>query len=557
MDNNKKQVKITMSDKTSAVGLADALQHGGEIEGKAKIILTDERTGKRKIVEHKNLVTNAVKRIFQYNWLMNADASAILPMKKLFGGVLCFQNTFQDPTADTVYCPNEGENPMIACAGDLAHATTNPYRGNPNALASSIASDLSSMTQVWEWQTLQGVGTIGSVALTSAVCGNMGLKPIDDEFCPINTAANISSDAYMFTDENQTSTQVNKWTVDTARKRPMWIDTNNPRFGYTVAVIQTQGVSTILYQKLVAIKMEQTFLKTAMFSQINEYKEVERTVLLENISNTDPAASLDDLTWYTIVDDDTHVYVVRAYEYNFPDPSLGHESHIVGWKISKSDWGVQSFDYNVQPVIDEKFSSGGINTWGDDGRGNNNIADCWFKQNGLPFDNGQLLGNWHYGGGLMWFKITDTPTVNDFEQVQVLSRFFLNGWYTRTADMRRGANTYWSPTSVRLGNRLYMICDEAGAYLINDTRMYHCGLPARPNGHYTTTVSADPDGVIISTPDIYPSMMFSSFSKSGRLKTRSGYCYSNMYLATINNLENSVEKTNTMSMRIEYTLTVI
>lgn len=552
-----KNVKITASDKTSAVGLADALQHGGEIEGKAKIILTDEHTGKREIIEHKNLVTNSVKRIFGYNWMMNADVSALIPMEKLFGGILCFQNTFADPTADTVYCPNEDENPMIACAGDQAHATLNPYRGNPNALASSISSDLSSMTKVWEWQTLQGNGTISSLALTSAVCGNMGLKPIDDEFCPINTASNISSDAYMFADENQSSTQVNAWTPETARKRPLWIDRNNPRYGYTVALVQkrsTWGGVESIQQDIVAIKMEQAFLKTSMFSGINEYKEISRTVVYSSPDFLDRRNS-SDLSGDVICEYGDYVYFVRVFT---DEDNLGYptDSIISVMKISKVDWSRTSARYNVTEALKEFTGTQHPRIWtmGIQDAYFDNITDCWIMQNALPTENGKILVNASFGSTSrscgLWIPFDHNPSASEMQIVDNIS------YYSRTADIRRGNNNSWSPSAIKLGNGIYVMVDATRAYFINGSKAYPCGIPARPNGHYTSTVSPDPDGIVLSTPETFPSMMFSSFSKSGRLKTRSGFCHSNVYLATINNLENSVEKQNTMSMRIEYSLTV-
>ena len=109
---------IKQTDKMSPSGLADALRAGAMIEGKARITLKDEKTGKTEMIEHKNLVTNAVNRIYGKNFMSNADISTLLPLEKRLSGILCFKDAFETPSASDVFCPNEDENSMTACAGD-------------------------------------------------------------------------------------------------------------------------------------------------------------------------------------------------------------------------------------------------------------------------------------------------------------------------------------------------------------------------------------------------------------------------------------------------------
>ena len=553
MDNNKKQVRISTSDKTSAVGLADALMHDGVVEGKAKIILTNEKNGKREIIEHKNLVTNAVRRIYQNNWIGSADVSALMPMEKLFGGILCFRNPFVEATADTIYCPSEGENPMVACAGDEAHSTLNPYRGNPSPLASSIASDLSSMTKVWEWQSLQGVGTIQSLCLTSAVCGNMGLKPIDGETrCPINTACNVATDAYMFTDENQSSTQVNTWTLNEARRRPLWVSKTDGRFGYAVFV-GNSGAS--LNTTFSIVKVENAFLKTAMFSGIAEYRIAEQHDFSENLDSK-----------YIIVDDDDYIYFVKCNGSTgtTSDPSTITLSVI---KVSKTNWTVSSATYDITSAIQQYYNNllGGQNVGVDRNAqfefyaaNTGEFTDKWRVINGVPFENGCILLNFFVFNDtatdvtrMCWIPITHNPSYAELKDVNV------NQFFYRRTSIRRTERTFWSPNSVKLGNGLYLLTDATGGFLINDSRNYRCGAPTRPNGLYTSTVTDDPEGIIYAPEETYPAMMFSTFSTRGVARTRNGFCHSNFYLATINSLEEPVEKSNVMSMRIEYTISVV
>lgn len=555
---------IKQSDKMSPSGLADALRAGAMIEGKAKIILKDEQTGKTEMIEHKNLVTNAVNRIYGKNFMSNADISTLLPLEKMLSGILCFKDAFTNPSANDIYCPNEDEISMTACAGDEAHSTLNPYRGNPNAIASS--SSFNSFTKVWEWQTLQGNGKIGSLALTSGVCGNMGLKPIEGEtLSPIDTVSNLSSNAFMFADENTQNTG-NSWTVKAASRRPLWIDVTNPRYGYSVAVEYNSSLETC---NLYILKVEHVFLCTSLQTEAGEYQEVERHTILENVPTS------NDLRQYIICDDDDYVYLVRV----FSMVQSGDESEIRGvatfvkqYKISKSTFEMTSATYKIQENLCRFFANLYSKTYTDI-IANLNIYGSlssapWLAINGLPFDDGMIpvyasIQAWTGSGteslfnGMIWVKVTRDALSSDFELIDstiVGNPANPNGVFTMKSAPNRGSQ-FWSPNTVKLGRRLYLMNDEYQAYLLNGSKFYHCGLPSRPNGH--SSDAFDPDGIVYSPENCYPAMMFSSFSPLAKRYTRSGFCYSNFYLATINNLEEQVEKTPTMSMRIEYSMTVL
>lgn len=556
---------IKRKDKTTAVGLADALRAGAMIEGKAKILLKDEKTGKSEMIEHKNLVTNAVNRIYGKNFMMGADIPSLLPLEKMLSGILCFKDAFTLPSANDIYCPNEDENIMTACAGNEAHATLNPYRGNPNAIASS--SSFNSFTKVWEWQTLQGNGKIGSLALTSGVCGNMGLKPIEGETnSPIDTISNVSSNAFLFTDENSTNAG-NSWTPKAASRRPLWIDVTNPRYGYSVAV---EYDSTNAICNLHIIKVEHAFLATSLQTEIGEYQEIERHTVLENVS-----VNTDDLRRYVVCDDDNFVYLVRVYS----AIQTGDESEIRGvatfvklYKISKATWELTSVTYKIQENLCRYFADLYEKTYTDIVAnlmiGGDLTSAPWIALNGLPFDDGMIpvyanVQAWTGSGteslfvGMIWVKVTRDATSSDFDVIDssiVGNPEDPNGQFVMKSSPNRGAQ-FWAPSAVKLGHRLYLLNDEYQAYLLNGKKFYHCGLPRRPNGH--STDAFDPNGIVYSPSSCYPAMMFSSFSPLARRNTRSGYCYSNFYLATINNLEDQVEKTPTMSMRIEYSMTVL
>lgn len=145
------------------------------IEGRTKIILTDVETGEQEIVEKKNMVTNAVADIFAKNVLgitQFTEANGMLPMWKLFGGVMCFENTLM-ADAYNIWPENETENPMVANAGQTPTAQTTGTRGNPQ----TPEVDENKIKLIWNWPTTSGNGTISAVALTSARGGDCSLKP--------------------------------------------------------------------------------------------------------------------------------------------------------------------------------------------------------------------------------------------------------------------------------------------------------------------------------------------------------------------------------------------
>ena len=559
-------------DYMHGVGFHDAITHGAEIEGRATVTLTDEKTGKKEVIEQKNIVTNAVTRLFQKNWLMNAELTELVPMEKLFGGILCFQNAFQNPDANMVYCPSELDNPMIACAGNEPHNTLNPYRGNPQPLATSVTN--TSLTRVWEWQALQGNGTINSLCLTSAVGGNMGLKPTEDTlYCPINTIANNNSNAYVFQDESQSSTQVNEWNETTAKRRPIAIDQISPRYAYSVSV-SLYSTDPDLWQAVI-MKTESPCLEASFLSGLTDFNVVDQTeFFMPQVFITQPLAG----SKFIAVDDADYIYLFY----------IGTEEELVRnklFKIDKTDLEVTTSTYDMTTALIDFFAdylskdANNLKVSITCQSSERTPAAPWLMLNAIPFDNGRCPFSFtveeyvqNEGGsgyswvivdrGAIWIPIDRSPSANNLEIIidaQDLDTPIPNGYrFSRPTNINRGVTSYWSPNCVKLGDHLYyMVGAENETYLFNGNKLYPCLPPLRPNGLYTTTITEDPDGVIFGTNDSYPAMMFSSFSRRGFMKNRIGYCYSNLYLGTINNMPTPIVKTDTQSMKIQYDLVIL
>lgn len=152
------------------------------LNGHTMIVLADPITGKPKeVVESDNMITNAVASILANNYEGASDFSLLMPLRKLFGGVLLFQNALTE-NANNYNIPSEIVSPQIAHAGDLANDTESLLRGSP--VPADFEYTDTSIKQVWFWPTTHGNGTIKTVCLCPNTMGNMGTKPFNDQFSP-------------------------------------------------------------------------------------------------------------------------------------------------------------------------------------------------------------------------------------------------------------------------------------------------------------------------------------------------------------------------------------
>lgn len=144
--------------------------------GRTRIELTDTRTGKKKIVEHKNTFQSAYLTSYlrglglAKNSPFGNSTWAGRPLwRNLCGGILLFRDAI---TAPAEYAP--ATNLMV---GNGSYGVTN--NGNPAELGSynsieSATGGSNSLTFVYDWGTSQGNGTIGCICLTSEDGGYIG-----------------------------------------------------------------------------------------------------------------------------------------------------------------------------------------------------------------------------------------------------------------------------------------------------------------------------------------------------------------------------------------------
>lgn len=150
-----------------------------KFKGVTKITLTDINTGEEETIVEENLVTDAVANFFSEDafGLLNLSSDKLLPLRNMYGGVLCFEESItENPALYSV--PSGATNALIAHAGQTAHSSTSNRRGNPNGELSGEIEDGNGYKFVWDFAANQGNGTIKTVCLTHSAAGDIGTEPL-------------------------------------------------------------------------------------------------------------------------------------------------------------------------------------------------------------------------------------------------------------------------------------------------------------------------------------------------------------------------------------------
>ena len=144
------------------------------LKGTATIELTDVHTGRKEIVKHDNLVTNAVADALLGNgfgWMLDRSAMSIYPETEmlplagnLFGGILLFEQALEENVAK-YYAPSS--NPVVGYSSNVVNSGGDVKRGSLNIAESGPLEDGRGHRFVFDFSTYQGNGTIASLGLTS------------------------------------------------------------------------------------------------------------------------------------------------------------------------------------------------------------------------------------------------------------------------------------------------------------------------------------------------------------------------------------------------------
>lgn len=143
------------------------------LKGSARIELTDA-DGSKKVVEHGNMITDAVKDLLyaprgEMSNIMRISNNRDSYIAQIFGGILLFEDTLNNDAAD-YYIPNLK---ITGYASQDAYAGLDIARGSFNGSESGLQTD-GSYKLVWDFSTSQGNGVIKSLGLCPNLMGKIG-----------------------------------------------------------------------------------------------------------------------------------------------------------------------------------------------------------------------------------------------------------------------------------------------------------------------------------------------------------------------------------------------
>lgn len=477
-----------------------------KLKGHTKITLTDVKTGEVKIVEKDNMVTGAIAAIFANNYAnsLNTANAAIMPIRNLFGGVLCFNQQLTENSAN-IFPPSETENPLIAHAGDQIDATedANPKQGQRNGTESG------EITNGWKWvfdfTTSQGNGTISSVGLCSGAGGNVGTTPTKALYNPT-----IVADNYNLQFAASVPQMLDGNNVDYTKFYPIKYDSAT---GLFTAVYISPGTSSTADNAMIR-KIHHDVSLFGLNLGVNDWlidhdendQEIVQQVVLIHGSGTGLLGNN-----YGICTDGTYIYIVRKFASN----------QVEVWKIGDEDTvSVTSTVYTIGGGSVGEFPA-------DPSRNSTYSRRRPGKFGYIPIHDGCLY--------------VPTSDYSSFYKLDLTSGTATELESNHEAEPATDEPAYW------LGNVCY-----GSNYIINGNQVYPMAITPKPtcsNGgdyfHHCMKLG--------NSNSLLDTIKADSSARPGYQCTT----INGLYLATIQNLSQPITKSSSQTMKIEYSLTEV
>lgn len=401
---------------------------------------------------------------------------------------------FRDPmteSAGNIFPANQDINPMVANAGPDPHTSASTTRGNPVGQPEIVNN---SIKFTWLWDLTQGNGQISTVCLTSGAAGNSGLMPD-------GTGAFLQATGLAVNGYNQTSGSDLGATLNRARalKMPMSIKTNG------------DGLAVWLDgDTFEEITVRHGFVRAELLAGIqlmpdSDYKEVSnRTATLSRSY---------DRGYAQIGQDDNFYYVFQR------DGSSANVLYCE--KIAKTDFSVTSSTLTLSGVT---------------------LANTFSPNN--TQSQGTLLYNAIISNGfLYWVSGDDNKT---FVKIEISTPANVS-----VLDSNMSAVIQADQMPIVINNGFVI----GRNFVINGSRVYP--ITAHGNRAYlgggNGPIGSETMAPYNGGPVFYQSTYYRHANTYDYFST--GGVIALPYLATINNLQNAVTKSNIQTMRVEYTLT--
>jgi hypothetical protein len=155
------------------------------LKGKTIIELTDTKTGEVEYHENDNMVTNAIKHLYEpfghYKSATKLLGTDYLPAyQTLLGGILLFDGEISE-NKEQLFAP-AGTNLTACGVYGVQNAGAGTCRGDFNVTESEVNLSERYVKYVYDFTTSQGNGTIASVCLTGKMGGYNAYGSADPEF---------------------------------------------------------------------------------------------------------------------------------------------------------------------------------------------------------------------------------------------------------------------------------------------------------------------------------------------------------------------------------------
>lgn len=145
------------------------------MKGHAKIELTNVETGEKRVIEHDNMITNAVAELIKPLGIGYSVLDVLYAQKKnidyLFSGIMMFADPIEEDA--NIIVPPAG-NTMVGKGDNTAYTGVDTTKGSFN-IADSGYDENGNLKLVWDFNTVQANGTISCVCLCPADGGNIGV----------------------------------------------------------------------------------------------------------------------------------------------------------------------------------------------------------------------------------------------------------------------------------------------------------------------------------------------------------------------------------------------
>ena len=481
------------------------------LKGTATIELTDVRTGRKEIVKHDNLVTNAVSDLLQLNpdgYLYHAGynfAANLLPIcPNAIGGVLLFEKKLDEDPAK--YYASD-DNPLVGYSSNDVNGTTDIMRGSMNQTESGPIDNNTGYKFVFDFETSQSNGTFTSLALTSHWGGKAGYGSELDGKSPVQVLSRYS---LSYSAASSFSNSYNHW-----RNIVSYDNAKNIAYFAYVSAANTVEVGKI---RINVLTLPSTV--GARSDRISEHKTITTSAFA--------SASNVNTRYYALLDGGDGYIWGFEHVNNANGNSSG--SATVNWiKISVSDWSIQEGQWTIPEQI-YMFGSCSVNT---------NTFSQSIKWSTI---HNKFLYCLSYNRTKV-FKINlSNPsdcTAIDSPSGVIDVVYTGNSWYSSTQFNVVG-NVLYYPGAYILGDKAYPVKRNA---IADSTAANHSSVePAALKGFNSPGLK------------VGPYMLGYSVYGSSSVAVDRSVALMTPYLATINNLANPVTKTADKTMKITYIL---